>query len=91
MANKYSEELFGAVDTIIAKRLQSLNKDTTILCNIEDDTDAEKGKYIVSNSGLRFNTPSAQSLVAAVMCLKWRTASYAISLIALSILYPFSA
>ena len=58
MANKFSEELFGAIDTIIEKRLQALNKDTTILCNIEDNTDAEKGKYIVSNSGLQFDAYS---------------------------------
>ena len=56
--NKYSEELFGAIDTIIEKRLQSLNKDTTILCVIEENTDAEEGKYIVSNSGLRFDAYS---------------------------------
>ncbi len=54
MTNKYSEELFGAIDTIIDKRLQALNKDITILCNIDDDTDAAKGKYIVSNNGLKF-------------------------------------
>lgn len=59
MANKYSEELFGAIDTLIEKRLQSLNKDITILCTIEDTTNAEaKGEYIVSNSGLSFNAYS---------------------------------
>lgn len=54
MGNKYSEEFFGAMDLLIQKRLEELNKDTTILCHIEDDTDATDGKYIVSNSGTRF-------------------------------------
>lgn len=58
MTNKYSEELFGAIDTIIEKRLQNFNKDITILCNIEDNADAEEGKYVVSNSGLTFNAYS---------------------------------
>ena len=58
MANKYSEELFGAIDTIVDKRLQALNKDRTFLCDIEDNTDAEDGKYIVSNAGLRFDAYS---------------------------------
>ena len=58
MANKYSEELFGAIDTIIDKRLQALNKDRTVLCDIQDNTDAENGKYIVSNAGLRFDAYS---------------------------------
>ena len=58
MANKYSEELFGAIDEILRVRLQSLNKDITILCNIEDTTNAEDGEYIVSNSGMRFSAYS---------------------------------
>ena len=58
MANKYSEELFGAIDEILRVRLQSLNKDTTILCNIVDNKEAADGKYTVSNSGLRFTAYS---------------------------------
>lgn len=61
MVNKYSEELFGAIDEIIRIRLQSVNKDTTILCTVEDTTDAEAGKYIVSNNALRFEAYSANT------------------------------
>lgn len=54
MANKYSEELFGAIDEILRKRLEGLSKDSTILCSIEDNSEAENGKYIVLNNALRF-------------------------------------
>lgn len=58
MANKYSEELFGAIDEIIKKRLEKLNKDTTILCSIEDNSEAADGKYTVLNNALRFTAYS---------------------------------
>ena len=58
MANKYSEELFGAIDEILRKRFETLNKDTTILCTIEDASKAEDGQYIVSNNSLRFTAYS---------------------------------
>ena len=61
MANKYSEEFFGAMDLLISKRLENLSKDTTILCNIEDTTDAQNGKYIVSNSGTNFTAYSEKT------------------------------
>lgn len=61
MANKYSEELFGAVDAIIRKRFEELNKDTTILCEIEDNSEAEDGKYIVLNNALRFDAYSEKT------------------------------
>lgn len=54
MANKYSEELFGAIDEILKKRLEKLNKDSTILCSVEDNSEATEGKYIVLNNALRF-------------------------------------
>lgn len=58
MANKYSEELFGAIDEIVKKRLEKLNKDTTILCSIEDNSEAADGKYTVLNNALRFTAYS---------------------------------
>ena len=61
MTNKYSEELFGAVDTIVKKRLQELNKDTTILCSIEDTSEAADGKYVVVNNALRFDAYSEKT------------------------------
>lgn len=61
MANKYSEELFGAVDAIVKKRLEELNKDSTILCKIEDNKEAEEGKYTVSNNALRFTAFSEKT------------------------------
>ncbi len=54
MANKLSEELFAAMDVIIGKRLEAVQKDNTILCTIEDATNAEKGEYIVSYSATKF-------------------------------------
>jgi len=52
--NKYTEELFGAIDEIIKKRIEAINKDTTVLCTIEDNSEAEKGQYTVSTNALRF-------------------------------------
>ena len=51
---KFSETLFEALDIIINKRLQSVQKDKTILCVIEDASKANEGEYVVSNASARF-------------------------------------
>ena len=55
---KISEQLFEAVDVIIGKRLEAVQKDKTILCVVEDATDSKKGEYIVSNSAAKFTAYS---------------------------------
>ena len=49
-----SENLFQAMDIIIAERLNGLNYDKTILCKIEDDSKKDKGEYIVSDGSSSF-------------------------------------
>lgn len=53
MANKnYAEELFAAIDEIIRKRFETLEKDVTIPCTVEDISKANEGKYIVHYNNL---------------------------------------
>ena len=60
MANQDYGELFcQAVDEIVKKRLEGISYDTTILCTIIDDTNRDKGLYIVSNGGSKFEAVSA--------------------------------
>jgi len=54
MATRISEDLFQAIDIILGKRLETIDKDKTILCTIEDASKASEGKYTVSNSGAKF-------------------------------------
>ena len=49
-----SENLFQAMDIIIAERLNGLNYDKTILCKIEDDSKKDKGEYIVTDGSSTF-------------------------------------
>lgn len=49
-SEKYTEDLFQAIDTIIATRVSKLPYDQTIICTIEDTTNAEYGKYLVRAS-----------------------------------------
>lgn len=49
-----SENLFQAMDIIIAERLSGLNYDKTILCKIEDDSKKDKGEYIVTDGSSTF-------------------------------------
>lgn len=58
MANKISEQLFEAMDVLIGKRILDVEKDKTILCTIDDTTNASKGEYTVSNASARFTAYS---------------------------------
>ena len=49
-----SENLFQAMDIIIAERLNGLNYDKTILCKIEDDSKKDKGEYVVTDGSSTF-------------------------------------
>lgn len=58
MANKFSEELFEAIDVILGKRLETVDKDKTILCVVEDNKNAADGEYTVSNASAKFTAYS---------------------------------
>lgn len=49
-----SENLFQAMDIIIAERLNGLNYDKTILCRIEDDSKKDRGEYTVTDGSSTF-------------------------------------
>lgn len=53
-----SENLFQAIDILTAKRLQGLKYDKTLLCEILDDTKAERGEYRVSDGSSTFTAYS---------------------------------
>ena len=55
---KFSETLFEALDIIINKRLESVQKDKTILCVVEDASKANEGEYVVSNASAKFTAYS---------------------------------
>ena len=54
MANNYTEDLFTAVDMLIDKRLEAIEKDNTILCVIDNASTADDGYYTVSNASVSF-------------------------------------
>lgn len=56
--NNYGEIICEAVDTLVQKRLSEISFDTTILCSIVDDSERDKGKYIVSNGSAKFEAYS---------------------------------
>ena len=49
-----AENLFQAMDIVIAERLNGLNYDKTILCKIEDDSNKDKGEYVVTDGSSTF-------------------------------------
>lgn len=51
----YNEIFCQAVDTILSKRLESLEYDQTIICRIVDNSDADKGHYIVRYGEAKFH------------------------------------
>lgn len=56
MANQDYGELFcQAIDTIVEKRIEGLNYDSTVLCTIVDDSNRNKGQYVVSNGSTKFD------------------------------------
>lgn len=54
-SEKYTEDLFQAIDTIIANRVSKLPYDQTIICTIENNSQAEYGKYWVKASNSTSN------------------------------------
>lgn len=60
MGADYGENLCQAVDIIIAKRLQGISFDKTVVCTVEDDSRREEGLYIVSNGSLKFEAYSSE-------------------------------
>lgn len=57
MAN-ISENLFQAIDILTAKRLEGLKYDKTLLCEIIDNTKAERGEYRVTDGSSTFTAYS---------------------------------
>ena len=58
-ADEISEELFKAIDAIIAKRLSSLKFDRIVLGTVKNSTAAKQGKYIVTtDSNITFDAYS---------------------------------
>lgn len=47
-------ELLGAIDTVIGKRLGQLSYDKTIICTIIDDSKAKNGEYRVTDGSVKF-------------------------------------
>ena len=47
--NDLQEKLLQAMDILNAKALSEVSFDKTVVCTIEDDTDKEQGKYLVSD------------------------------------------
>lgn len=52
--NNYSENLFAAIDTIIAERLNKLNFDRTSIYTIISEYEKDKTKYWVTDGSIRF-------------------------------------
>lgn len=44
----YQENILQAVDMVVSQRLNEMSFDKTIVCKVEDDTNASKGEYTVS-------------------------------------------
>lgn len=58
MGKDYNEIMCQAVDTLITHRLKDITYDKTIICEIIDDSDKEKGHYIVSDGTIKFDAYS---------------------------------
>ena len=56
MANSENvvNQLLGAIDTVIGKRLEQLAYDKTIICTIIDDSQAKNGEYRVTDGSVKF-------------------------------------
>ena len=52
--NQLVENLFQVIDRIATKRVENLQFDKTLTCQIVDDTNSAKGEYLVSNAGSEF-------------------------------------
>jgi cytochrome c oxidase assembly protein Cox11 len=51
-------EFFQSVDIILTQRLADLSYDKTVIATIVDDSDKEKGHYVVSNGTIKFDAYS---------------------------------
>lgn len=49
------EQIFGAMDIILAQRLQDVSFDKTLICTIVDDSDKKNGHYIVTDGTIKFD------------------------------------
>ncbi len=52
------EQFFQSIDIILTQRLSDLSYDTTVIATIVDDSDKNKGKYIVSDGTIKFDAYS---------------------------------
>ena len=57
----YGELFCDIIDTVVKARLQGISYDSTILCQIVDDSNKEQGKYIVSNGSAKFEAFSTDA------------------------------
>lgn len=53
-SNNVVNELFGAIDTLVAHRLEQLSYDKTIVCTIINDSKAKSGEYQVTDGSVKF-------------------------------------
>lgn len=58
MSETMAEKLFKAIDIIAQKRMNDLSYDQTVICTITDISNAEKGKYIVTDGTSTFEVRS---------------------------------
>ena len=49
------EEFFNSIDVIVEQRLADLSYDTTVIATITDDSDKERGHYVVTDGTIRFD------------------------------------
>lgn len=61
MGTDYNEILCTAIDTIVSAKIEGLQYDITKLCMIEDDSQRNSGKYIVSDGAVKFEAFSEDS------------------------------
>ena len=61
MMNDICEIICTAVDTIVSSKLEGLQYDITKLCTIVDDSQRNKGEYVVSDGSVRFQAFSADT------------------------------
>lgn len=54
----YNDILCQAIDTIVSKKIENLNYDKTIICDIVDASDASNGHYIVNDGSISFDAYS---------------------------------
>jgi hypothetical protein len=57
----YAEILCQSVDTIISKKLEGINFDTTLTCTITNIDNAELGQYTVTNGSATFTAYSTNT------------------------------